>query len=945
MMADTASTKSFAAIIEHFTSPSRTRLETFLAGMAAQLREGESALVLSRASQALNDAARLKLNRVLLLELHAAKLAGELTASGDDDGFDDFVERSRRPEFAAHLDRRYPPLLERLETSLHQQEKAIEAIVQRLVHDRAAIASLIGRPPGRLVALGLGHGDLHAGGQAVARLTFEHGIAMYKPRSLRVDVVLDRLLAATFTSDARIRVPRVVERDDYGWTEFIEHRYCEGDGELRLFYLRLGHWLAVMRLLGGTDIHLENLIAHGPTPIVIDVESLFSPLPEAAPSGYGKAHDLAESIVRSSVLRTGMVPYRAPALGFDGVDMSAAGALPNQQPQVSAPIIANEGTTDAHVEIVSVDINVAQNHPSPNPQVALYWNHISEGFLEASATFRDMDSRGELTPLIDAFEGCLIRDIRRPTQAYSELGRMLWHPASLHDEAKAIERARDLFARNALVVPIAPSSHEEIMREIHDLRFGDIPVFVSPLGRDRIDAALADWRSMRVELEEMTIRSALVVTELNVGADESEKQGDILYFARHPHTRDLDARRRTLAAAAVERLIKLSVRGDDDSVTWITPETTNAGWTVQPLQADSYFGLGGVLFALAGYQHEVTHGRANAVDGLDRIVDGSLRVMQALDQAEPPGTFGGLSGFGGRIWTWLALHDLTGHPEWLQRAEHCAGMLDAKGFDEDRLLDYLDGTSGSIIPLCHLADATGDPRWRALAAKAASHIEAQALVDERGARWHTLVFNDPIGGFAHGATGIGWALARLALTEAGAPDDRRRWQMLAQQAFAFQDSLFDEELGNWLDARQLTRVKSFHTWCNGSVGIGLAAADLFARTGDPRYQVTLRRAVAASRNRWGANHTLCHGDFSLWELFVRAASADPEGCASDVDETKSQVVSAIEEHGGVIGGMTRAAFTPGLMTGLAGAVHSFNRMHPECRLPSPLLLERMKGRN
>lgn len=45
----------------------------------------------------------------------------------------------------------------------------------------------------------------------------------------------------------------------------------------------------------------------------------------------------------------------------------------------------------------------------------------------------------------------------------------------------------------------------------------------------------------------------------------------------------------------------------------------------------------------------------------------------------------------------------------------------------------------------------------------------------------------------------------------------------------------------------------------------------------------------------------------------------------------------------MVGGLTRAAFTPGLMIGLAGAIYGFCRMHPACAMPSPLLLERAPG--
>lgn len=39
------------------------------------------------------------------------------------------------------------------------------------------------------------------------------------------------------------------------------------------------------------------------------------------------------------------------------------------------------------------------------------------------------------------------------------------------------------------------------------------------------------------------------------------------------------------------------------------------------------------------------------------------------------------------------------------------------------------------------------------------------------------------------------------------------------------------------------------------------------------------------------------------------------------------------------GWLTRAAFTPGLMIGLAGAVYGFRRKYPGSNLPSPFLLE------
>lgn len=936
---------AFIRIIDHFTAPSRSAFSARLDDFVPGLSPGESALIQAVADEALRHNARLKLNRVLLLELHAAARAGELTATTDAARFSQFVERSLRPEFAEHLDRRYPPLLRRLRRAVDQQRGAIEALVMRFIADRDALALLLGRPAGCLTGLSLGQGDLHAGGHTVARLTFEGGAVMYKPRSLRIDAALDSFLASVFGEDpVRVRVPAVIDRGDYGWAAFAAHRYCTGEEELKTFYGGLGHWLAVLRLLGGTDIHLENLIAVGPVPVIIDVESLFEITHAPTPSPYGQAYDSALMLIRNSVLRTGIVPFRTPGLGVEGLDLSAAGALPDQQPQVRAPVIVGEGTTQARLKVVDVDVEVAQNHPSARPEVSLYWDQISEGFLGATARLRMLDEDGRLEALLATFEGCRVRDIRRATKAYVEIGRMLWHPASLHDEAAAIERARDLLSRNAEVFVGAPAAPEEIMSEIDDLRHGDVPIFAMPLSRARIDAVLADWRAMRIDLEELTIRSSLVATDLNQRMrDREQERSGHLYAARDPHARQLETRRRRLAADAAGRLLRLAVRGSDGTTTWITPEINRNGWVVQPVQPDLYFGLGGIAVALAGYLHEAAAGRADAVDGVEEALAGGLQVLATMAAAEKPAMVGGFSGYGSHIWTWLTLYDLRRRTDMLERAVQHAEALEREGFEGDDRFDIIDGASGAIAALIELAGAAHDPRWLALAARAADRLERTAIVDAKGARWPTAGSDEPASGFAHGATGMAWSLARLVLSGAGGESDRRRWQSLSDAAFSFQEFFFDEALGNWLDARNQGQDASFHTWCHGSVGIGLAAADLYARTRHPRHRLTLRRAVATAKGMWGSSHTLCHGDMSLRELFARAAAVDSEGCAFDPDEATAQIVSSIEEHRGMVGGLTRAAFTPGLMTGLAGAVHGLNRMHPECALASPLLLERRRS--
>lgn len=928
---------TFAVIVDALTAQARQQVKSQILSQPG-INADEANVVAQAVDKALHESAERKLNRVLLLELHAAKLGGQLTAADEAAKFAQFLELAVRDDFKETLRRRYPVLEERLRRVLEQQGQAMIGLVQRMASDRSMLSAFMGKPIGSLLAISLGAGDVHDGGQAVAQLEFTGGKVMYKPRSLRIDAALETFLDDIFEGHAdHIKVPAVLDRGAYGWTSFAEHRHCTDENELTAFYRNIGHWLAVMRLLGGTDIHHENLIACGPVPYVVDVESLFVPDLPVKSSGLGQAVDLAEEMIRSSVLRTGLVPFRAPVLGLDGVDISAIGALPGEQPKIRIPEIVRHGTTEAHVDLVSVDLDQAKNHPCANPDISRFWTEIVAGFQALTARFMQWQREGVLAPKLDVFCGCRIRCIRRPTQIYVEVMRMLWHPASLHDEPAAIERARDLLSQNAAVVAVAPSEPAAIDAEIDDMRYGDIPVFAHELDREQLDEVFQSWLAMRLDLEELTIRGALVTAHLNARLND-DKRSVYDLTARYPSARHLDRRRRAMAALTLQQLLQLSVRGRDGTITWISPILGRSGWAMRSLQANLYVGLCGICVALAGYLQEMRAGRADAVAGVEEALEGVLKVLRSTEDAQQAEAVGGFIGLGSQILTWLTLDGFQPRSDFLARAIKQAQAIERWDFDGERVFDILEGVSGAIVPLLQLAEVTGDGRWLDLAAKAGRRLESAAIVDERGARWPASVFNEPIGGFAHGATGIGWALTRLGLSAAGSDADRTRWLELGDRAFDFEESLYDVEAGNWIDVRKPESRDFPNTWCHGSVGIGLAACDLYQRTGGVRHLSTLRRAVQAARGGWGYSHTLCHGDLSLWELLMRASVIAPDLLPSDSMPGIAVILSSIEEHG-IVGGLARDAFTPGLMSGISGSIHQLNRMHPDCAIPSPLLME------
>ncbi|GAB3030976.1 type 2 lanthipeptide synthetase LanM family protein [Oleiagrimonas citrea] len=958
-MASSQDAPDFDAALGCLLLPALEGLATQAARIPGFDPEEQEAL-LSAARESLLATLHRKLGRLLLLELNAARENGQLQGEDTQQRWQDFLRKASRIEFWEDMNTHYPGLRRRLDAVIEGRCQAALELAQRWVNDRERLASLCGAPVGRLREVGLGAGDTHLQGRSVVLLRCDAGRLIYKPRSLNIDAALRALvddLKVEHDESSSMRVPEVHAGEGYGWSACVEHRYASGDDELRAFYRGLGHWLAVMRLLGGTDMHAENMIACGPSPVVIDCETLFTPPPPPRDSGFGAAMDRAVERIAGTTMGVGILPGRGAGLGWKGVDTSAAGSLPGQQPRMLQPDIVDAGTDRARLGEVWVEVPVAQNHPSPEPALAQYWPHVLEAFDGMTATLRRLDAEGRLRPLLEPFLDCRVRIVTRATEVYAQLARMLWHPVSLHREAPARERARDLLKRMADNVASAPGQADVIEAEIDDLEEGDIPYFatcvrdgriVGPRGtrwRDtgpRIEAALAHWRAMDMPLERQVIRSALVSAYVNDGWSPSQVS---LWPSREAiRHADLDVRRRAQLADIMQRLRATAIESDDGSVAWIAPSFDPAtGWSVRPLGPDLYGGMSGVAILVAGYLREMRAGRVDFVEGLETL---RARIVHTLDLGEArnarvraegakmrPASLGAYFGLASQVWARLLLQRWgLGSEVSLERACRLAdGMVEAAAAAPESH-DVLTGRAGAIPVLLALAECTGHECYAAQAVDLGNELCALALREGGRAHWKNPMWPDGIGGFAHGVTGVAWALEQLARATGSSV-----YRDTALEAFAFEDALYDSEERNWLDLRKIEDFRSAAAWCHGSVGIGLAHAHLDATMQDGRTRSILRRAAAATwRLGLGWNHCLCHGDAGSWELLRAAIRADEGPDGLSLASLDAALLTSVEDHG-VSCGMTRDTFSPGLLPGEGGLAWQLLRMHPECDLPSLLM--------
>ena len=937
-------------------SPALDELATQLGSVVA-LHARERDAVLGAARESLFGVLHSKLSRLLVLELNAARVTGRLTGEDPRQRWEEFLELSSQQVFWAELAVHYPSLLPRIDAIVRHRARASLRFAQRWALDRQRLSGFCGDDPGELQELKFGAGDSHRTGQTVAILRCEAGQIVYKPRSLAVDIALGRFIAELAEDHGGplvIRVPEAVGFDEHGWVEFITHDYASGIEELRDFYRGIGHWLALMRLLGGSDLHAENVIAHGKSPVVVDCETLFAPKISPSPSDYGQALDRAAELVAGTVLNVGLLPSRGLGLGWRGVDNSAVGMLPGEQPMMPLPGIIKAGSDEARIGHTLVETAGSQNHPSPEPALAQYWPNVLEGFNGMTDTLRGLDAKGVLRTRLETFADCRIRVVLRATEVYGEVSRMLWHPISLHQQEPARQRGFGLLQKMAANVSSAPSDPAVINAEIDDLMQGDIPIFSTLVKEGRlegpgstrwlppcnlIDSALQHWRAADFELERNVIRASLVSAYVNDGWMPSE---DSLLPASG-RAGDLDARRRQQAAKIVRGIVANAILGDDGSVEWIAPVLNQTGWSVQPLQQDLYNGISGIALLAGAYLRETSAGRADPIEGLEELfarVLHTLHLFEAKHQKlrkeafkiRPPPA-GAYIGVASQIWTYLVLaHWGLDGGDGLERA--CAlteGIPEAVALDE--VYDVFSGTAGAIVPLLVLGRKTGQDRFVWMASQLGDRLCERAQHKGDVAFWTHPQWPEGMGGFAHGVTGMGWALAKLA-SETGAS----QYQQTAQAAFAFEDALFDEEEQNFLDLRLLEGAKTAAAWCHGSVGIGLAHLDLDPGLANPSTRQILRRTAAATwRLGLGWNHCACHGDLGAWELLERAIALG-EG-PKDVTPVhlRELLLTSLEDHGPCCG-LTRDAFAPGLMPGLGGIAYQLLRMHPDHGLPSILTL-------
>lgn len=870
--------------------------------------------------------------------------------------------------------KRYPVLARMLATMSDLWVEANVEFLQRLAVDLPALKQHFGggQPLGQVASIRPALSDPHRGRRRVIALAFASGRKLiYKPKDLGTEAAYQQLLAWCNGQDVALsfRVLSVLNRTSHGWVEFVEQAPCQDKDQARRYFQRAGMLLCLLYVLEATDCHFENLIASGEQPVLIDLETLMHHRPRLELQDEGAhAQSLAYEHLAHSVLRTGLLPnWQVQRDQRAASDISGLGGGADGPRQVEAL-----GWQEINTDRMALGYSLVEFEPQGNiPMLGAvplavedYADDLLAGFEQM---YRFLLKQRDLLLAPDGPLAALatqqVRFVYRATRIYARLQSHLLHPQYLRDGA---DRSIYLELLGRAVLPTEGPLREQAQpldwwpifaAERQAMEQGDIPFFTA-----RADSALLHATPDQVFehcLEGPSFERVLARLS-TLSSEDAQQQVAVIQGALYAHVARVEASpsvalhqqdaedRSALSIPTAEELVAQAldiaqqiagraIRAADGSAAWIAPRylVQAERFQLEPLGFDLYGGTSGVALFL-GALEKVSGGAGHR--------DLALAALQPLRQALrrfPRRTardlgIGGAAGLGSVVYVLTRLSHWLDDTSLLEDAAGAAELITPERIAQDRHLDVIEGAAGALLGLLALYDAVLKPVVLEKAVLCGQHLLKARTESPAGLRTWATLNSALLTGFSHGAAGIGYALLRLyALTgDAG-------HRAAAEEGFAYEESTYSQEAGNWPDLREPDQKTFMASWCHGAPGIGLARLGSLEAFDTPSLRQDIARAIQTTQQvGYQGQDFLCCGTLGRAEtLLVASRRLGVPELEQSARRLTSQVLRYKEQTGmfALHHLLPQQVYNPAFFQGTSGIGYELLRLaHPDV-LPSVLL--------
>lgn len=845
-----------------------------------------------------------------------------------------------------------------------------EEFLRRLNSDWSEIQSTFQTKSklGLVVAIQPCLSDRHHGGRSVTALTFESGLKLvYKPKNIDLEQIFFDLLGWLNQHEFSLsfKLPKVINRSEYGWVEFVETSKCKEKQEARRYYLRSGALLCLIYLLDATDLHLENIISHGEHPVLIDMETLMHPWVKESDDleNIKNAKYWANQKLSHSVIRSGFLPRWEITSAKQSYDATGLGGLSKQKPVLQVKQWNHINTDKMSISWGDEEIQPSNTSPSQDDvDISLknFNQEITDGFRQM---YHFLIENRELLLAADSplqkFNHRQVRFVFRATKIYSSTLQQTLHPKFLRDGAERSIQL-DILSRVMLLSDSKPSFWTLLHSEKLALEQMDVPLFTAR--SDSRNLTTASGQTVDRYFTEPSFD--LVISRLKKLNDvDLKQQTDFIQGSLHSHI-SVDGHFTLLsekadfkleisdpltqqeavreAIAIAEELQKQAIYSDKNSATWIAPQYIAEAQKLQlqPLGYDIYSGSCGIALFLAALE-KITGGTRfyNLILAALQPLRSNLSDSSSKKMVEQLG-IGAATGCGSIIYGLVQCSQFLSEPTLLEEAYKVAHLITPEIIESDRELDIISGTAGTILSLLSLYNVSNSSEVLEKASICGWHLLYNRKISSSGKKTWATLDRKMMTGFSHGAAGIAYALLRLYRCTG-----ESAFFEAATEAIAYENSLFVPKLKNWLSSevfpvKENENIECWCSWCHGASGIGLARVGSLDVLDTVEVQQNIKDAVNTTQQHENIQMDhLCCGTLGRVEFLFTAGRSLSQPHLSEIAlKQAARVVAYARQRGGFSYGSTMN-FQLSFFQGAAGIGYELLRLtHPD-RLPSILIWE------
>lgn len=910
--------------------------------------------------------------RTIILELNIAKENEKLIGENKYERYEYFTEHYIEEHFWDILEE-YPVMLRLMVEAVNNWVTATFEFIKHFyddIHDLKKyffISDIITK-------VDLNISDSHNNGKSVIIVHSENGKSVvYKPRTLELDEKFQETIKLfNRLTNSNLYTYKVIDKRDYGWSEYISYESCSSELDMQNYYDELGKLLFILYVLRGNDVHYENIIAHGKHPVLIDIETIFHN--KMVDKIHRGADDKIYETIENSVRRVGILPNIIWGRGKDiGVDVSAMTNDESKEIPIETASILDILTDEMRIDYKRSVLEKKNNTPFIKNKVVdtfQYKQELKKGFINSYRQFLSEDSKKILLKDVDKYNHKESRQILRATQYYSSLIQLSFHPDFMRS---GLDREM-LFSKLWTQVEEENKLKRISGIELLSLIKNDIPMFVSKIGTFSIEDKdnnkvenfyketsinLVKKNIADISEEDLRFQILMITTALNYDPkynfiNNKELRHDrILKIIKK--SSDLELKKSELIEISekiANHLIELSYIGDNNDISWmdmnIVGEKTN-DWNIVPVGMDLYNGISGILiYFIYLYKETKNHKYFQVIEQCFETIRGYFNKRDKYKDNKI--LFGGFSGETPIIYALIILEkELNEYFDSDELELMRSKIINSceKSLINNQEHDVIIGSAGVILILLKYYEHVKDKKILSLAERYADKIMKDSIKIENALAWKSSFAKQPLGGFAHGTSGIIFAFAKLYKYV-----KNDSYLEIIEKGMKYEDMLYRDSVKNWSDRRETDDGIRYDdlenhipvAWCHGASGILLSRLYIknleipLTESRKSSIDSDISNAIETSlKFGFGRSHCLCHGDLGNIEILNYASRVVDK---RKIKEKCDIYMEYIKED--LMKGNWKCGIpydnSPGIMVGLAGIGYGVLKVYNPT-IPSILILE------